>query len=108
MSDKRVLLLHGNARSHRAHATVNLLERWGWKILEHPPQSPDLAPSDFHLFSNIKKIFVPSDSNHMMMSSMMCKRDCVVRIPPSIDRSLRNGFLALTSASIEVTKWKNK
>ena len=51
MSDKRVLLLHDNARPH----TVNLLERWGWEILEHPPYSPDLAPSDFHLFPNMKK-----------------------------------------------------
>jgi histone-lysine N-methyltransferase SETMAR len=21
-----------------------------WELLEHPPYSPDLAPSDFHLF----------------------------------------------------------
>jgi hypothetical protein len=41
-----------------------------------------------------KNIFVPSDSNHMMMSSMRCKHGCVVRIPPSIDRVLRNGFPA--------------
>jgi len=33
--------------------TVNLLERW--EILEHPPYSPDLAPSDFDLFPNMKK-----------------------------------------------------
>jgi len=31
------------------------LERWGWKILEHPPYSPVPAPSDFHLFPNMKK-----------------------------------------------------
>jgi len=30
-------------------------ERWGWEILEHPTYSPDLAPSDFHLFPNLKK-----------------------------------------------------
>jgi len=55
MSDKRMLLLQDNAQPHTAHATVNLLERWGWEILEHPPYSPDLAPSDFHLFPNVKK-----------------------------------------------------
>jgi transposase len=27
----------------------------GWKILPHPPYSPDLEPSDFHLFSKMKK-----------------------------------------------------
>jgi len=41
-----------------------------------------------------KNIFVPSDSNHMMMSSITCKHGCVVRIPPSIDRVLRNGIPA--------------
>jgi len=45
MSDKRVLLLHDNAQPHTAHVTVNLLEQWGWDILEHPPYSLDLAPS---------------------------------------------------------------
>jgi len=55
MSNKWVLLLHDNAQPHTAHATANLLERWYWKILEHPPYSPDPAPSDFHLFPNIKK-----------------------------------------------------
>ena len=30
-------------------------ERWGWEILERPPYSPDQAPSDIHLFPNMKK-----------------------------------------------------
>jgi hypothetical protein len=34
---------------------VNLLSSWGWKILPHPPYSPDLAPLDFHLFQKMKK-----------------------------------------------------
>jgi len=55
MSDERVPLLHDNARPHKAHATVNLLERWDLEILEHPPYSLDPAPSDFHLFPNMKK-----------------------------------------------------
>jgi len=52
MLDKRVLLLRDNARPHTAHATVNLLGRCGWEILE---DSPDLVPSDFHFFPNMKK-----------------------------------------------------
>lgn len=27
----------------------------GWELLPHPPYSPDLAPSDYYLFSNLKK-----------------------------------------------------
>jgi transposase len=47
--------LHDNARPHSAAAIVNLLNSWGWKILPHPPYSPDLAPLDFHLFPKMKK-----------------------------------------------------
>jgi histone-lysine N-methyltransferase SETMAR len=45
-----VLLLHDNAWPHIATATQKLLQRFRWTILDHPPYSPDLAPSDFHLF----------------------------------------------------------
>ena len=27
----------------------------GFEILDHPPYSPDLAPSDFHLFPKLKE-----------------------------------------------------
>lgn len=30
-------------------------ERVGWEVLDHPPYSPNLAPSDFHLFGPLKK-----------------------------------------------------
>jgi transposase len=26
-----------------------------WEIFEHPPYSPDLTPSDYHLFLHLKK-----------------------------------------------------
>jgi len=64
MSHKRMLLLHDSARPHTAHATVNLLERWSWEILEHPPYSPDLASSRFHLFRNKKKHHAKSFKSH--------------------------------------------
>ena len=28
-----------------------------YKLLEHPPYSPDLAPSDYYLFRNLKQFF---------------------------------------------------
>ena len=35
--------------------TLDLLNRFGWEIFSHPPYSPDLAPSDYHLFSKLKE-----------------------------------------------------
>jgi len=40
---------------HSAHVTTALLEKFKWDILDHPPYSPDLAHSDFHLFLHLKK-----------------------------------------------------
>lgn len=42
-----------NARPHLVHEKLKEL---GIKRLEHPPYSPDLAPSDFFLFGYLKKL----------------------------------------------------
>jgi len=58
MLSRGVCLFHDNARPHSAHVTTALLEKFNWDILDHPPYSPDLAPSDFHLFLHLKKHLV--------------------------------------------------
>jgi histone-lysine N-methyltransferase SETMAR len=35
-----------------------MLQEFDWEVLEHPAYSPDLAPSDFHLFPNLKEFLV--------------------------------------------------
>ncbi|XP_033224945.1 histone-lysine N-methyltransferase SETMAR-like [Belonocnema kinseyi] len=45
-----VCLHPDNARPHAADATNELIAKFGWIIVKHPPYSPDLAPSDYHLF----------------------------------------------------------
>ena len=49
---KGVLFLHDNAPAHRALATQKKL---AFQCLEHLPYSPDLAPSDYHLFPGVKR-----------------------------------------------------
>ncbi|GFN89875.1 histone-lysine N-methyltransferase SETMAR [Plakobranchus ocellatus] len=52
---KGVVLQHDNATPHSANLTQQWLQRYGWEILPHPAHSPDLAPSDFHLFGFLKR-----------------------------------------------------
>lgn len=52
---KTVFLFHDNARPHAARLTQDLLEGFKWDVFGHPPYSPDLAPSDFHLFPQLKQ-----------------------------------------------------
>jgi len=41
--------------AHRALATQKKQAYLGFQFLDHPPYSPDLAPSDHHLFPGLKK-----------------------------------------------------
>jgi histone-lysine N-methyltransferase SETMAR len=50
---KGVLFLHDNALAHRALATQKKLTYLGFQPLDHPPYSPDLVPSDCHLFPGL-------------------------------------------------------
>ena len=52
---QRVLFLHENAPAHLALAAHKKLAYLGFKCLDHPPYSPDLAPSDYHLFPGLKR-----------------------------------------------------
>ena len=52
---KVVLFFHDNVSAHRALATQKKLANLGFQCLDHPPYSPDLAPSDYHLFPGLKK-----------------------------------------------------
>ncbi|KAG5325792.1 MOS1T transposase, partial [Pseudoatta argentina] len=49
----KVILLHDNARPHVAKPVKTYLETLKWEVLPHPPYSPNIAPSDFHLFRSM-------------------------------------------------------
>lgn len=46
----KVLLQHDNTRPHTRIRTREVISSFGWSAITHPPCSPDLAPSDYHLF----------------------------------------------------------
>jgi histone-lysine N-methyltransferase SETMAR len=50
----KVIFQHDNARPHIAKPVKETLEALRWDVLPHPPYSPDIAPSDYHLFRSMQ------------------------------------------------------
>ena len=66
-----VLLQHDNAQPHTACSTVATIQDLSFKCL--PPYSPDLAPSDFHVFGPLKEAIGP-----MKRCSRWCTSGCAL------------------------------
>lgn len=49
-----VVFQQDNARPHTSLETCQHLQKFYWDVLPHPAYSPDLAPSDYHLFRSIQ------------------------------------------------------
>jgi hypothetical protein len=54
MLTSAIRLLHNNVHPHTAAHARPLLEHFNWELSNHPPYSPDLALSDYHLFTYLK------------------------------------------------------
>lgn len=55
LAKKKIIFHQDNAPAHKSVLAMGKLRDLKYEVLEHPPYSPDLAPSDFHLFPNLKK-----------------------------------------------------
>ena len=51
---KRIIFHQDNTRPHVSLMTRQKLLQLGWEVLSHLPYSPDIAPSDFHLFQSLQ------------------------------------------------------
>ena len=51
---KKIIFLHDNTRPHSAKKVGEKINQFEWELLNHPPYSPDLAPSDYYLFGSLK------------------------------------------------------
>ncbi|KOC63844.1 Histone-lysine N-methyltransferase SETMAR [Habropoda laboriosa] len=56
---KGPILLHDNARPHVSQFTIRKIHEFGYETLKHPPYSPDLSPTDYHISITFceKKVF---------------------------------------------------
>ena len=52
---KGILLQQDNARVHTCKIAMDAVEQNEYELIPHPAYSPDLAPSDYFLFTNLKK-----------------------------------------------------
>ena len=51
-----IIFHRDNARTHVAIPVKNYLENSAWEVLPHLSYSPDLAPSDYHLFRSMQNV----------------------------------------------------
>ena len=56
MKKKKVLLHQDNALCHKSIIIMGKLHELHFKLLLHPPYSPDLASSDDWLFADLKRM----------------------------------------------------
>ena len=56
MKKKKVLFHQDKAPCHKSLTTMAKLNELSFELLPQPPYSPDLAPSDYYLFADLKKM----------------------------------------------------
>ena len=56
MKTKKLILHQDNAPCHKSMKTMEKLSELKYKLLLHLPYTPDLAPSDYWLFADLKKM----------------------------------------------------
>ena len=55
LKKKKLLFHHDNASPHTSVVSMAKINDLRFELLPHPPYSPDLAPSDYYLFPNLKR-----------------------------------------------------
>ena len=102
MLSATILLLHDNARLHSAAQTQDLITSFKWEQMDHPLYSPDLAPSDYHLFLHLKKFLGSKrfdddddlkDAAQKWLTSQVATfyEEDIQKLVPRYDKCLNNG-----------------
>ncbi|KAL6417592.1 hypothetical protein ACFW04_012637 [Cataglyphis niger] len=70
VNKKGVILQHDNARPYCARRILEKINELGWEVLPHPSYSPDIAPSNFHLFRSLQHFYVTKNLKIWMIFKM--------------------------------------
>ncbi len=77
MKRRSPILLHDNARPHTSNQTKKCLSELNFEVLPHPPYSPNMAPTDFHLFRSLQHFLADkmfNDIEEVKIASMTFMR----------------------------------
>lgn len=89
---KNVVFHHDNAKPHTALVTKLKLNTFKWEVMQHPPYSPDLAPTDYHLFRSLQ-----NHLNTQRFNSVESIKQCLDTFFASKPQSFyENGIMGLS------------
>ena len=71
INQNKVLLQQDNARPHIARTTITKIQELGGiELLPHPAYSPDLEPSDYHLFRSMAHFLHRRNFENILAASL--------------------------------------
>ncbi|KAL1132077.1 hypothetical protein AAG570_010035 [Ranatra chinensis] len=113
--NRGVSLLHDNAsRPHTTHVIRDMFASFGWDIVTLPPYSPDLAPSDFVLFTKLKEFLGGSRFGANKKEMKERKRNSISSgflessKEPETVRAGRGSYRTTTRASLALSRFTAK
>jgi hypothetical protein len=74
LQKKKFVFHQDNAPAHKSVLAMGKLRDLYNELLEHPPYSPDLAPSDFCLFPNLKLFLSGQRFSSNQKGDCSCRR----------------------------------
>jgi histone-lysine N-methyltransferase SETMAR len=81
VNQRGVCFQQDNARPHVSARSLTKISELNWELLPHPPYSPDLAPSDYHLFRSLehflrgKKLSCPDEIKQEVENFIASKQE---------------------------------
>ncbi|GBP55502.1 Bromodomain-containing protein 3 [Eumeta japonica] len=85
----KMILLHDNAHLPVAVPVKNYLKTLDWEVLPHPPYSPDIAPSDYHLFQSM--VTTQPSSFHVAQPAQPVPTITTVPLPQTQPAKVKKG-----------------
>lgn len=101
---KGVVFHQDNARSHTSLMTQQKLRELGWEVMMHPPYSPDLAPSDYHLFRSLQNFL----NGVTLTSKKECEKYIVQFFDQKSPKFYSDGIMALLDKWRKVIEQKGR